>query len=220
MADAFEDERVHLLPLPQNPFPCEKLLAVRSGKQPYVRFDLNDYSIPHTHVGQALSLSCSEKAVRVLDETGHVLARHERCYERGRTIEDPAHLAGLREQKQRGRELRGRGRLLEVIPSCKPFLEQLALRGQSMSYETVRLTRLLDQFGVEKLQVAIERAIAQGAISAASVAHILDVDNRRQGVRPPLPQPVSSDPRIANLRVDTHNLKPYDELARDTEDES
>jgi hypothetical protein len=32
------------------PFPTDEIKAVSAGKTPYVRFDLNDYSIPHTCV--------------------------------------------------------------------------------------------------------------------------------------------------------------------------
>ena len=39
-----------LLPLPAHPFETDLVRAVRSGKTPYVRFDRNAYSIPHTHV--------------------------------------------------------------------------------------------------------------------------------------------------------------------------
>ena len=38
------------LALPDNPHPLIERVAVKAGKTPYVRFDLNDYSIPHTKV--------------------------------------------------------------------------------------------------------------------------------------------------------------------------
>ena len=39
-----------MLALPDNPYPLIERVAVKAGKTPYVRFDLNDYSIPHTKV--------------------------------------------------------------------------------------------------------------------------------------------------------------------------
>ena len=42
--EAFTGEQPRLLALPENPFPTEEQLAVKAGKTPYVRFDLNDYS--------------------------------------------------------------------------------------------------------------------------------------------------------------------------------
>jgi hypothetical protein len=51
VAEAFAEERPRLLPLPLHRFDSDLLVPVRSGKTIYVRFDLNDYSIPPTAVG-------------------------------------------------------------------------------------------------------------------------------------------------------------------------
>jgi transposase len=42
--DALADERTRLLQLPASRFGCDHVRPVASGKQPYVRFDRNDYS--------------------------------------------------------------------------------------------------------------------------------------------------------------------------------
>ena len=68
--------------------------VVRSGKTPYVRFDRNLYSIPHTHVRKPLTLLASDTRVRILDQQTE-LARHRRTYDTAQTVEDPAHLEGL-----------------------------------------------------------------------------------------------------------------------------
>jgi hypothetical protein len=78
--DALADERARLLPLPENRFPTDHLRPVVSGKQPYVRFDRNDYSIPHDRIRQPLTLVASEAEVRVTDAVGTVLAVHRRSY--------------------------------------------------------------------------------------------------------------------------------------------
>jgi transposase len=46
---ALEEERPRLLALPEHRFVCDHLRVTSSGKTPYLRFDGNDYSIPHTH---------------------------------------------------------------------------------------------------------------------------------------------------------------------------
>ena len=45
-----------MFPLPAHPFETELVRAVRSARTPYVRFDRNFYSIPHTHVRKPLTL--------------------------------------------------------------------------------------------------------------------------------------------------------------------
>lgn len=52
--EAFTQERDRLLALPGDAFPTDEIKAVSAGKTPYVRFDLNDYSIPHTCVAPPL----------------------------------------------------------------------------------------------------------------------------------------------------------------------
>src|SRR5512139_463418 len=52
--DAFEEELSALLPLPPEPFPAQERLEVEVGKTPYVRFDLNDYSVPHDRTQRTL----------------------------------------------------------------------------------------------------------------------------------------------------------------------
>jgi transposase len=50
--EAFVEERPRLLPLPVHRFDSDLLIPVRSAKTLYVRFDLNDYSIPPAAVGR------------------------------------------------------------------------------------------------------------------------------------------------------------------------
>ena len=57
--EAFEQERPTLLALPDNPFPTDEREEVSVGKSPYVRFDLNDYTVPHTHVRRTLTVVAS-----------------------------------------------------------------------------------------------------------------------------------------------------------------
>jgi hypothetical protein len=64
--EAFEAERSSLMALPQREYALGERLAVPVGKTPYVRFDLNDYTVPHTHVRRTLSVLADDRRVRVL----------------------------------------------------------------------------------------------------------------------------------------------------------
>jgi hypothetical protein len=55
--EVFADEVPHLLALPDNPAPLLERVAVSVGKTPYVRFDRNDHSVPHTYVRRMLVVS-------------------------------------------------------------------------------------------------------------------------------------------------------------------
>jgi hypothetical protein len=60
-------------------------VPVTVGKTPYVRFDLNDYSIPHTHVRRQLTVLADLNEVCIVDDQ-HVLACHRRSYDKGAQI--------------------------------------------------------------------------------------------------------------------------------------
>jgi transposase len=211
VADALAEEQAHLLPLPEHPLSCDLVRAVSSGKTPYIRFDGNDYSIPHPLIHRPLTLVASEQVVRILDGPTEV-ARHARSYERGQRIEDDAHLAALAAEKRRAHELRGRDRLRHACPQAEAFLEALAVRGHPLAGETSRLLRLLDQVGAAALEAALAEALARGAISAASVAHVLEQRRRARRQPPLLDLALPADPRVRDLRVTPHAPSAYDAL--------
>ena len=129
--EAFAQEREKLLALPDNPFATEERLEVRVGKTPYVRFDLNDYSVPHTHVQRFLTVMASPQEVRILDGAT-VIARHPRSYDRGAQIEDAAHLAELAARKRAARAHRGQDRLAQAVPNSRELLVAAAARGENL----------------------------------------------------------------------------------------
>src|ERR1700681_1853709 len=90
LADVFAEEQSRLLPSPLHTFSTDRIEAVRSHKTIYVRFDLNDYSIPPEAVGRQLTLLASDTSVRILDGSVEI-ARHVRSYDRHQPVLDPAH---------------------------------------------------------------------------------------------------------------------------------
>jgi hypothetical protein len=210
------EERDCLMPLPAHGFSCEHVQAVRSGKTPYVRFDRNDYSIPHTLVRKPLTLAASEYFVRVLDGDAEV-ARHVRCWERHRQIEDESHIDALVADKRHAREHRGRNRLVASCPSAKVFLEHVALHGGHLGGTTSRLLRLLDEHGAKPLDHAIAEATNNTAFAAASVAYLLDRSARAAKRKPVAPVVLPNDPRVRSLVVQPRTLDTYDGIGRDEE---
>ena len=104
--EAFAEEAPKLLALPDNPYPLIERVAVKAGKTPYVRFDLNDYSIPHTKVQRLLTVLADPNEVRIVDGA-LVLACHRRSYGKGAQIEDATHVQALVEHKRAARRHRG-----------------------------------------------------------------------------------------------------------------
>ena len=94
VAQSFAEEQPRLLLLPLHPFNTDRIVAVQSRKTIYVRFDLNDYSIPPETVGRPLTVAASDTHVRILDGPAEI-ACHRRSYDRQRVVADPAHEQAL-----------------------------------------------------------------------------------------------------------------------------
>ena len=122
MREAFEAERASLLALPEREFALGERLAVDVGKTPYVRFDLNDYTVPHTHVRRTLAVLADDRRVRVFDGIQEV-ASHARSYDSGRQIEEPAHIQALVEHKRAASAHRGTDRLSHAAPAALELLK-------------------------------------------------------------------------------------------------
>jgi len=212
VAEALVEERERLLPLPEHAFSGDLTRPVASGKTPYVRFDRNDYSIPHTLVRKPLTLVASDSIVRVLDGDREV-ARHARSWDRGRQIEREEHLAALSAEKRKAREHRGRNRLSAACPNATAFLGSVALHGGHLGGTTSRLLRLLDQYGAAELDDALDDAQKRGAFAAHSVAHVLDQRRRSRGAPIPLDVVLPDDPRVRDIVLTPHSLASYDRLA-------
>ncbi len=212
VARALEEERERLLPLPEHPFNCARIQIIRSGKTPYVRFDGNDYSIPHGLVRKPLTLVATDVMVRLLDGDQEV-ARHDRCWDKRQQLESEEHLAGLAASKRKAREHRGRNRLSACCAHATAFLEQIALHGGHLGGTTSRLLHLLDQYGREELDTAIAEATQRGAFAAGAVAHLLEQRQRARGAPVALKVVLPDDPRVRDQVLEPHRLEHYDRLA-------
>lgn len=217
--EALTAERPKLLPLPEHRFETDSIAPVRSGKTPYVRFDCNDYSIPHTAVRKPLTIIASEAVVRIVDGATEI-ARHQRSYDKAQIVESPAHIEGLASMKRQAHELRGRDLLRTVCKSADAMLKALAERGDLLAPHTTRMLKLLDRYGARELERALQDALARGALGSEAVAHVLDQRDRKRKQPPRLHTPLSGDPRIANLRVPQHELTAYDRLGKSDDEEN
>jgi hypothetical protein len=213
VAEALGKEREVLMPLSEHPFACESLHPVRSGKTPYVRFDLNDYSIPFEKVRKPLTILASDDTVRILDE-GEEIARHTRSYDRGETIEDKSHISALAEMKHTARQSRKMTHLIHRVGGAKEFLEAIVERGESLSKATRQMERLLSEYGEVELSSAVSEALDRGTTAPSALAQILEQERRRRRIKPKVQVALSDDPRVRNLRVNTPKLGDYDDLAK------
>ena len=178
--EVFAEEAPYLLPLPDNPAPLLERVAVSVGKTPYVRFDLNNYSVPHTHVRRVLTVLADPHEVRVVDG-GAVLACHPRSYDRSAQIEQAGHVAALVEHKRAARQHRATDRLAHAAPASQTLLTRAAERGGNLGAVTAALMRLLAQSSAAEMQAAILEALQRNVPHPNAVR--LALARRREQVR-------------------------------------
>jgi transposase len=217
VAEVFADEQPRLLAPAQHPFSTDRIEIVHSRKSIYVRFDLNDYSIPPQAVGRQLTLVASDTSVRILDGSVEV-ARHVRSYDRHQPVLDPAHQDAVLKSKRKAFHSTPAGRLEQAVPESRAFLDQAFAQGEQAGTQTAQLMKLLDQYGAAALRRAIVEALDRNTPRASSVAFLL----HRQPRPTPLAVDLSRYPQAQSLDVRPHDLETYDELAHlnDKDDDS
>ncbi|HEV2279640.1 MAG TPA: IS21 family transposase [Acidobacteriaceae bacterium] len=217
VGDVFAEEAPRLLPLPDNPAPLLERVAVKLGKQPYVRFDLNDYTVPHTHVRRVLTVLADTHEVRIVDG-GHVLACHHRSYDKGAQIEQAEHIQALVAHKRAAHQHRATDRLAQVAPASQDLLLRAAERGANLGAITTGLMRLLHRYGAAELQVAIREALDRGVPHPNAVRLALERRREQRGEPPPVAIALPTAVQARDAPVRPHALDSYDRL-KDVADE-
>lgn len=207
----FIAEQPKLLSLPDNPYPTEEQVEVSVGKTPYVRFDWNDYSVPHKQVRSTLSVRATTDRVRILNGQ-EIIAEHARSYDKGQQIEDEAHIKKLTDWKKKAKQHRGQDRLTHAAPSAPTLLGQAADKNYHLASTIKQLLSLLDDYGAVELEIAIQEALGKNVPHPNAVRMSLEKRREEQNKLPPVRLDLPDDQRIRNQIVRPHNLTTYDQV--------
>jgi len=213
---AFLQEQPQLLALPDNPFDTRERVALRARKTPYVRFDLNDYSIPYQQVQKTLSVHADLDSVRILDGD-ELIAEHPRSFGKGKQIEQEAHINALWLAKTQARLHRGQDRLSQASDHIPVLLQQSIERGHVLKTSVRLLNEYLDQYGRDELHGAVTEALQHQSPYPQAVQQILE--RRREEKRKPPPLAVALPDKVKHLSIKTINAADYDKLYRTGEGE-
>ncbi|MCD8514249.1 MAG: IS21 family transposase [Nitrincola sp.] len=207
--EAFAQEQASLLPLPDNPFDTREQVNARVQKTPYVRFDGNQYSVPHQHVQTAVTISACLNEVRILSQS-EVIATHPRSFSKGEQVENEAHINALWLAKTNAQQHRGQDRLCRLSSHAQPLLQQIIARGHPIKGAVNRLNQLLDDYGALALHEAMGEAIERQAPTVEGVEQILTC--RRESRQQPPPIAVHVPDKVKHYQVKPTNLSIYDGL--------
>lgn len=216
--EALVVERPRLLELPGAPFPADERAEAAVGKTPYVRFDLNDYSVPANCARRVLHVHASLGTVRILDGND-VVAEHARTFSKGEVVEDASHVEALVASKRKARKHRAQDRLQAAAPSSTELLVAMAERGANLGSATSQLCRLLDKHGGPALEEAVAEAVQRNAMHVAAVQQVLERNRHLLGQPPALAVDLPQDPRVRDIVVKPHRLDSYDTFQEGTDDD-
>jgi transposase len=219
VGEVFAEEAPLLLRLPDNPYPVVERVEVKVGKTPYVRFDQNDYTVPHTHVRRTLTVLADPDRLRIV-EGQDILAIHPRSYDRAQQIENPAHLQALVAAKRQARHHRATDRLVQAAPASRTLLLRAAERGHNLGNITATLVQLLERYGPGQLDAAIIEALDRDVPHPNAVR--LALERHRDDLRqaPPIAMILPAHVRARDKAVRPHSLDTYDQLRKVGHEES
>jgi len=209
VAEAWEEERRHLLPLPPRPWPCCVTRPVRATLSCLVSFDSNRYSVPAAYAGRNVMVRAYVDRVEIA-ASERVVASHRRCYQRGQDVLDPYHYVQALLHKPRAFH---QARAVRRYPWPRSFREALAFLeerhpdGRGVK-EFLRILALKEQVGERRLSEALELALRYRCVGADAVRHLLH--QMETTWQPPLP--LDALPQELSLKVPVRDLSQYNLL--------
>jgi hypothetical protein len=158
-----------------------------------------------------LTVVADPDRVRVLDGLA-VIASHPRSYDRGAQIEDPAHLEALVAEKREARQHRHTDRLVRAVPASRQLLAEAAERGYRLGTIIRELLELLERYGADAVQAAVQVALARGVPHPNAVRLALEQRREARQLPPPVAVSLSPTAQQRDVPVRPHALDGYDQL--------
>ena len=169
----FEHEERRLLkPIPVTPFDTDDVDGMGVTKMFRVPFDRNRYSVPWRLASQQVLVRANDDFVSVFLETKQV-AQHRRSWDVGQDIEHPSHKKGLLEHKPRAAAGDLPPALVGLGDLGRSYFKLLAAGSRSIHRESLRLTFLVEIFGVIATASAMREVMQTGHVGAEYVEYVM-----------------------------------------------
>ena len=177
---------------------------IRSGKMPFIRFDLNDYSIPHDKVREILTLEADDQMIWIFHDS-KLIAHHERSWSREEQIFNRDHFQpGKTRYHNANQPLVNRYSVLEI------FFEKYIEFGESLIKAKSALLDLEQIYGEDLFREALVLCDKRSTYRPDSVATTLLRLEKQQN---PTPKPkLKLAKHLQNFDIKSHSLDQYDGL--------
>ena len=170
-----------------------------------VAFDSNYYSVPEWTLGHRLTLKADQYEVLVFIKERRV-TYHFRSWQRQQRLLNPKH----RNPHKRAPLPDPDGvYFVSLAPCCQAFLEGINQSGMALQKTIQQLLQLLEQYGLDALLIALEKALHYKAFGIDYVKNILFQQSRPLSHQPPV---VLKQEALNHIRLTPHALAEYDAL--------
>jgi len=210
MADLWEEERSHLMPMPLA-FDGFVEHAKRISSTCLMTFERNRYSVPATFANRAVSLRVYANRLVVVAEST-IITEHQRVFSRdhgvpGKTIYDWRHYLAVLERKPGA--LRN-GAPFHGMPDHFRYLQARLLKRPGGDREMADILALVLLHDEQLVACAVQDALASGE---PSKQHVLNCLNRLNDA--PRPEPSKTPPELSLEIEPLANTTRYDNLRED-----
>lgn len=212
IGERLQQEQAQLRPLPAQPYPCCKTVAVQANPLALVTFATNRYSVPVEVAHEALTLRAYVERIEI--STGHdLVATHARCWQREQDILNPYHYLSLLAQRPRAFH---HAQVIRQWRQRWPVIFDRYFQSLQEREETAHATRhfieilqLGYNYSESLLAETLEEALACHCYTVTGVRELL---RRRTEPTPPLPAQLAAYPHLAEIQVTPPNLQQFNQL--------
>jgi hypothetical protein len=203
--ERLETDRAAMLGFPKTAFESRKVVYAKSNSLSLVRFDRNDYSVPTAYAHQSVTVIGGPESIKIVAQ-GHLVATHQRSWDKAQTFYEPVHYLALLERKPGAFDA---ARPLEdwQLPACFWSLRRRLEvdMGPTGVKEYIKVLRLLERYSMRDLRIAVERAAVMLSVNADVVELLI----RSRNEAPVELFSLDGHAHLRSVHVESPNLSAY-----------
>lgn len=203
----FAEEKPRLRPLPLLPYDCAVIRSIGANGCCHVILDTNRYSVPHLYASQKLTLKLYPDQL-LLFHNEKLIATHPRCYDRRQKVTNPDHTKELVTQRQRARNQTLLLTFLALSSQAETYARKLEEKRLNTIHHVQKIVALSEIYGREKVDRALQDALAFQAYGCEYIANLLEQQERSGG--PPAALHLTRHQDLLELELPPADLTPYE----------
>jgi transposase len=207
--EAFRIESNELLPLPKTALQCCREVYVSSNTISQVAFDTNKYSVPTNYEGRKnLLLKAYVNKIDIYDGN-HLIATHQRCYERNEEIFNYDYYLDLLAHRPGSVPFARPLIYAKLEPVFREFEKQLTRTAQGCR-EFIQILKLLRKYPKEKVVDALDEASSNKMYCFDTIQQILYRKNKEIPNIVPFNEMVYN--HLPTVKVQSPDMGKFDQL--------